>query len=151
MAGTLAGATVSLAGDWRQHLTPGSKAPRLDLWSRAKGWDSALLAMSPYIESYPTLQIVSSDRALIAHAAYAWREQNRRVRAWPPAMAPAHHYEMAHPYDPNHPQNAGASILLIANEEKPWAQPWLEFFPHRHLLHQHTEAGRTLYLWKLTP
>jgi len=151
MAGTLVGATISLAGDWRQHLIPGSKGPRWDLWSRAKGWDSALLAMNPHIAKYPALQIVSSDRALIAHAAYAWRDQNRRVQAWAPAVSPAHHYEMVNPYDPKHPKSAGASVLLISNEENPWGHPWLEFFPHRHLLHRHTEAGRTVFLWKLDP
>jgi hypothetical protein len=151
IAGTLVGATISLAGDWRQHLIPGSTGPRWDLWSRAKGWDRALLAMNPHIANYPALQIVSSDRALIAHAAYAWRDQNRRVQAWAPAVSPAHHYEMVNPYDPKHPQNVGASVLMISNEEKPWGEPWLEFFPHRHLLHRHTEAGRTVFLWKLDP
>ena len=151
IAGSLVGATISLAGDWRQHLIPGSSGPRWDLWSRAKGWDSALLAMNPQLANYPTLQIVSSDRTLIAHATYAWRDQNRRVQAWSPTKAPAHHYEMVNPYDPKHSRNVGASVLMISNEEKPWGHPWLEFFPHRHLLHRHTEAGRTVYLWKLDP
>lgn len=151
IAGTMVGATISLAGDWRQHLMHSSTGPRWDLWSRAKGWDSALLAMNPHIANYPALQIVSSDRALIAHAAYAWREQNRRVQAWSTAVAPAHHYEMVNPYDPKHPQNAGASVLMLSHEEKPGGHPWLEFFPHGHLLHRHTEAGRTIFLWKLDP
>lgn len=151
LAGSLVGATISLAGDWRQHLIPGSSGPRWDLWSRAKGWGNALLAMNPQLAKYPTLQIVSSDRALIAHATYAWRDQNRRVQAWSPAVAPAHHYEMVNPYNPKNPLNVGASVFMLSNEEKPWGQPWLEFFPHRHLLHRHTEAGRTVYLWKLDP
>jgi 4-amino-4-deoxy-L-arabinose transferase-like glycosyltransferase len=151
IAGTVVGATISLAGDWRQHLIPGSTGPRWDLWSRAKGWDSALLAMKPHLDNFPALQIVSSERALIAHAAYTWRDQNRRVQAWSPTVLPAHHYEMVNPYDPKHPQNAGDSVLMISTEEKPWGHPWLEFFPHRHLLHRHSESGRTVFLWKLDP
>lgn len=147
--GAMVGATVSLGGDWCQHLDAKSQGTRWDLWARARGWDAALQSMAPHLAQFPESKIVTSERALIAHAAYAWREQGRRPQAWPTQALPKHHYEMSDPFDPHSAKGKGLPVLLITTQPNPWTAQWLELFPHRQWLHSHTEAGRTLDLWRL--
>jgi len=151
LLGAAMGGTISLGGDWRNHFGVQGTGPRWDLWSRAKGWDTALQAMTPYIAAFPDARIVASERALIAHASYAWRKQGWRPEALPADPVPAHHYELFHAFEPQTALEQGVPVLWVTTESLPAQPAQLRSFSSPQKIYSHPAPSRVIHLWKLDP
>jgi hypothetical protein len=149
--GMLTGAIVSLGGDWRRHFGVQGQGPRWDLWSRARGWDDAFAALTPHIKAHPGAQLVSSERAVIAHASYAWRDQGWRPLALPAAGLPEHHYQMIHAFDSESASKNRLTVLWITSQPAPLWPSHVSAYAVPQLLFTAQVSGRALYLWRLDP
>lgn len=147
--GALVSALVSLGGDWRSHLGQPGSGSRWDIWSRARGWDAGLEAMVPFIAQRPGLPLVTAERAVVAHATYAWRAQGWRPLSWRSGPVPAHHYEMKFPWTPV----AGQAVLFITAENGVNAIPdgLKTMLPRQQMLFSNPDPARPMALWLLEP
>ena len=149
LLGALVGGIVSLGGDWRKHLDLQGSGSRWDIWSRARGWDPALEAMVPLIAQRPGMPIVTAERAVVAHATYAWRAQGWRPLSWRSGPVPMHHYEMLFPWVPQD----GQAVLFITAENGTHNIPEgiRQKLPRQTLLFNNTDPARPMALWLLEP
>jgi 4-amino-4-deoxy-L-arabinose transferase-like glycosyltransferase len=147
--GALVSATVSLGGDWRTLLDRQGSGSRWDIWSRARGWDAAFEAMAPQIAQRPGMPLVTAERAVVAHATYAWRAQGWRPLSWRAGPVPMHHYEMLYPWAPQ----AGQPVLFITAENGVNTIPdgLKALLPRQKMLFNNPDPARPMALWLLEP
>lgn len=147
--GALVSATVSLGGDWRALLGRQGSGSRWDIWSRARGWDAAFEAMGPQIAQRPGMPLVTAERAVVAHATYAWRAQGWRPLSWRAGPVPMHHYEMLYPWTPQ----AGQPVLFITAENGVNTIPegLKTLLPRQKMLFNNPDPARPMALWLLEP
>jgi len=147
--GALVSAMVSLGGDWRTLLGRQGSGSRWDIWSRARGWDAAFEAMAPQIAQRPGMPLVTAERAVVAHATYAWRAQGWRPLSWRAGPVPMHHYEMLYPWTPQ----AGQPVLFITAENGVNTIPegLKALLPRQKMLFNNPDPARPMALWLLEP
>ena len=147
--GALVSAMVSLGGDWRTLLGRQGSGSRWDIWSRARGWDAAFEAMGPQIAQRPGMPLVTAERAVVAHATYAWRAQGWRPLSWRAGPVPMHHYEMLYPWTPQ----AGQPVLFITAENGVNTIPegLKALLPRQKMLFNNPDPARPMALWLLEP
>ena len=147
--GAVLAGVVTLGGDWRKHLNMQGSGSRWDLWSRARGWDAGFEAMAPLIAQHPGLPLVTAERAVVAHATYAWRAQGWRPLSWRTGPLPMHHYEMLFPYVPKD----GQAVLFITAENGTESIPegLSQRLPRQHKLWHNPDPARPMALWLLEP
>lgn len=116
---------VTQAGDIAQALNRPLKR-NLDVWARMRGWDHAFDRLRPALLAHwqrqqaldPTLprEVLGSNRTLISHGAYAWRDLRPAWRAWrEPGRRAEDHYQLTVPLQPG----AQPRPVLIVAEGPP--------------------------------
>lgn len=88
-----------------------------DVFARMRGWDAAFGALAPGAAARPGWPLLADDRALRAHAAYAWRELGVRIVALPPRGPARDQYELT----TDARTHAGQGVLLLGEGAAPAA------------------------------
>ncbi|MDX9844916.1 MAG: glycosyltransferase family 39 protein [Aquabacterium sp.] len=90
---------------------------KLDVLVRMRGWDQAFQQLTPAITDPTTtgLPVLTTQRLLITHTAYHWREHHVRTLYWNPQGTRNNHYEITHSL----PDKVGADVLLVTSQREP--------------------------------
>jgi hypothetical protein len=108
---------------------PQALPPRtLDLWARMRGWTPAFAALRPVLATQPANAVlIGTDRTLIAHGRYAWRDLPWRWHAWrpDPGRAPIDHYQLTAGWPADRPPADRDRPLLIVTEGATLPAGWL--------------------------
>ncbi|MFM2405093.1 MAG: hypothetical protein RL223_2973 [Pseudomonadota bacterium] len=142
----LLAALPALVQAWRPgHFPP----PALDAWARMRGWNDALDRLRPSLP--PTSgdgqrpRILGSDRHLLAHTAWRWRDLHPHLIAADVDGRPDHHFERVCPWQ--RALRAGESALLLSQARPParWAAAFDRITPLADVQVERS-AGRRLTL-----
>jgi 4-amino-4-deoxy-L-arabinose transferase-like glycosyltransferase len=142
----LLAALPALVQAWRPgHFPP----PALDAWARMRGWNDALDRLRPSLP--PTSgdgqrpRILGSDRHLLAHTAWRWRDLHPQLIAADVDGRPDHHFERVCPWQ--RALRAGESALLLSQAQPParWATAFDRITPLADVQVERS-AGRRLTL-----
>jgi hypothetical protein len=144
-AGVLICAAVALAPRLGSRAEPAA----WDIWARMRGWDTAMAALRPAIDAHPAEPLLATQRDLIVQAAYAWRDRQRAVLAFPHEGRPRHHYELRDRAAWGDPALRCAPAWLVLGGAVP---PGDETFGHGEPVRlARVRAGRgEVVLWRLT-
>lgn len=110
---------------------PQAMPPRhLDLWARMRGWDHAFAALEAparqQFEAAPRTVLLGTNRTVIAHGQYAWRDLGWHWHAWrpDPARRPTDHYQLTAGW-PGDTAVDRATPVLIVGEGDTLPADWL--------------------------
>ena len=119
------------------------KSPHLDLWARMRGWQPALDSLqAKAVQAH--LPVAVTERDLLVHARYVWRDQPLTVKAWPGSGRPRHHYEQFEPlWSAGQPP---AAVLVLSQGEPTAAQR--QAFAHWQRVDQARWGRLDLQLWR---
>lgn len=137
---------AGLSPDAPGQAMPDSR-PRWDIWSRMRGWDAALDALRPALARWPDAAVVATRRDLSAHAAYAWRDLDRRLLAWPSPARPRNHYEWRQAWSPA--ARPADPVLVLTDSGLPPPSP--SGYADAELLQQVRRGRVVLQLWMVRP
>jgi 4-amino-4-deoxy-L-arabinose transferase-like glycosyltransferase len=134
---------------------PQAQPPRaLDLWARMRGWDGAFAALATPArqqrDADPRTVLLGTDRTVIAHGQYAWRDQGWRWQAWrpDPARRPTDHYQLTAGWPGQAAADATVPVLIVG-EGAQLPPDWLaRFEPPERLgeTRQPRARGQALHL-----
>jgi len=130
----------------------------LDLWARMRGWNHAFAALEAparqQFDADPRTVLLGTDRTVIAHGQYAWRDTGWRWHAWRPdaSRRPTDHYQLTAGW-PTNPAADTAATVLIVSEGEGLPADWLARFepPERLGAARQTRArgqDLQLVLWR---
>lgn len=126
----------------------------LDLWARMRGWDPAFAVLEAaarqQFDAAPHTVLIGTNRTVIAHGQYAWRDTGWRWHAWrpDPTRRPTDHYQLTAGW-PGDTAVEHATPVLIVGEGDTLPVDWLARLepPERLAEARRPQAlGRNLHL-----
>ena len=101
-----------------------------DLWARMRGWDPAFATLEAsarrQFDAAPPTVLLGTNRTVIAHGQYAWRDTGWRWHAWrpDPTRRPTDHYQLTAGW-PGDTAVEHATPVLIVGEGDTLPADWL--------------------------
>lgn len=97
-------------------LAPGHGLPlALDAWARMRGWHEAFAQLRPALPDGGPVRLLGTNRAVLAHGAYHWRDRTLLRTAWRSGARAHTHYELQCPWR----GGDGGDWLVLAEGEPP--------------------------------
>lgn len=88
---------------------------KLDPLKRMKGWEALAQGVAPFIAANPDAYLVSDERTLLAHMAYALRNEHPRIASWNDDYGIHDQYSLTHSL----PDHTPADVLYLATYDIP--------------------------------